>query len=272
MIFNLDFDDLNFLRNSLYSSKRLRAPASKNTCFTVHPKELELFSVAGIDFKDEEDVIYKYNNDGFRCDDFLPAKNRTLVFSGCSEGEGIGGNLSESWPKIVYDGINHNSYYDGFFNLSCDNFGYNEIIDNCIAYVNKYGKPKAFIILFPDISRAITWNSNNAQYANDWINIKREITDYDKDRMMSHIFNFINKISIFEEYCSVANIDLYWSTTSEEDMNMAKSLGIFKNFVFLDYIKYPIEGELEKRDGHAGYAYHLSWAKNLIDRIENARI
>lgn len=248
----------------------IESPADPNATFTIHPKELDLFNMANIDFIDDKTVSYKYNSQGFRCDDFTNASESTVVFAGCSEGEGIGGNINDTWPKIIYDNLNIDNQLGGFFNLSCDNFGYHKIINNCIYYINNYGKPGSIVILFPDMSRSYIWNSESNEYVQDWINTKKKMSLEEKNRIMQHLINFTQTILLFEEYCNSNNIKLYWSTLCDHDLELFKSLNVFKNFVNMDYEKYPVMSDFERRDGHHGTGYHLSWAKNFLDRISNA--
>ncbi len=262
--------DINNLKNIVHLPTKLEAPANPNDAFTVHPKELNLFDVAGIKFVDDGSVSYKYNIDGFRSDNFKISSRDTILFAGCSEGEGIGGNIDDIWNKIIYDNINKDKPLDGFLNLSCDNFGYHKIINNCITYINKYGTPGSIVILFPDMSRSIIWDSELQRYGQDWINTKRGMSKEQIDRLQQHLINFISYISLFEEYCYSNNIKLYWSTISDYDLEIFKELDIFKSFVPMDYNKYPVVSDFEKRDGHHGNGYHLSWANNFLDWIKHA--
>jgi len=257
------------ISNIIALPTQFEAPANPYDTFTVHPRELDLFAMANIDFVNDKTVVYKYNKHGFRSDNFTQAVSSTIVFAGCSEGEGIGGNIEDSWPRIVYDNLNINNSLDGFFNLSCDNFGYHKIINNCIYYINNYGKPGSIVMLLPDISRSYIWNSESKEYVQDWINTKRKMSEKEEDRLMSHLVNFIPTMLLFEQYCKSNNIKLYWSTICDHDLEIFKSINIFNNFINMNYDKYPILSDFEKRDGHNGRGYHLSWANNFLDRINH---
>ena len=65
------------------------------------------FSKLPFDVENGEDdglVSYEYNSNFFRCDEFTDSHKEKyhVVFGGCSETEGIGGNLNESWAYKLY--------------------------------------------------------------------------------------------------------------------------------------------------------------------------
>lgn len=51
-----------------------------------------------------EDFIYKFNNYGFRCDDFNDWQNypHRILYAGCSLTEGVGLPIDATWPKLFH--------------------------------------------------------------------------------------------------------------------------------------------------------------------------
>lgn len=173
MEFNDKFiiDKINSIINNNYLFDKLEHFISPNSFFTMHPKEIPMFEMMGVDPVDDLSITYSYNNEGFRSDDFKTDHDKKhLLFSGCSEGEGIAADLETVWNKIVYNHLNMDNEYSGFFNVAIDNFGFHKIVFNIINYISKYGKPDEIIILFPEVCRVNEWNSKDNFYFQNWSN------------------------------------------------------------------------------------------------------
>lgn len=102
-----------------------------------------------------DDIDYKYNNFGFRCDDFdswekFPYR---ILFAGCSMTEGIGLPLEDIWPTLLHKKI-------------CEEFGINMPywtvasrgtgIDQMVRYiynVKDYLRPQLIISYLPSLER-----------------------------------------------------------------------------------------------------------------------
>ena len=56
--------------------------------------------------KPDNKISYKYNNLGFRCDDFTSSHSGAhILFAGCSETEGASNALEECWANVLYNKI-----------------------------------------------------------------------------------------------------------------------------------------------------------------------
>jgi hypothetical protein len=245
-----------------------------NSVFGIHPREFPMFEMNNIPIpEDDGSVSYKYNSRGFRSDEFSkktdPEKNR-FVFAGCSEGEGIGGNLADSWTGMTYELIKEKLNLDGFYNLSIDNFGFQKIIMNCLLYVKEFGKPDAFVVLFPDVARVFKWLDNQNSYTIEWKDLNHlEIKD-NRKLFMDSIIDFMLYINIFEEYCRINNIKLFWSTWSRLENSVLSELDLYKDFIKFNYDPESFvykNDEVIKRDGHQGLNAHKVWAINLTNAI-----
>lgn len=231
-----------------------------------------MFEMMGQDPIDDGSVEYEYNNEGFRSDNFTRMHNKKhLLFSGCSEGEGIASPLNTMWNKIVYDGLNINNEYSGFFNVAIDNFGFHKVVFNIINYISKYGKPDEIILLMPDVCRLNRWDSQSNTYYQIWVNPNELIEKLDQEKFMNAIIDFVPFMKLFESYCDSNNIKLTWSTWSYLDGKVFSMLKTFKHFFEIDYsipTKVDISNQI-RRDGHQGAYYHDLWAHNFLRKINN---
>lgn len=100
----------------------------------------------------DQSVIYQYNNEYYRCDDFTDIhKGLHILFAGCSDSEGVGGNIEDSWTYQVFKNIKVNKDISGFFSIARAGFGWQKIISNFLIYISKYGKPDIFMVMMPNI-------------------------------------------------------------------------------------------------------------------------
>lgn len=241
--------------------------------YTMHPKEFAMFEMNNIPIpEDDLSISYNYNSSGFRSDDFDPSENR-VVFAGCSEGEGLGGKLETTWPRIVFDQLNDIFKTDRYYNLSVDNFGYQKIISNCLAYIDKYGAPKYLVVLFPDIARTVSWHTGIKTYSVEWTNPNELGSDLNMKRFMDALIGFIGYMHMFERYCQDKGTQLVWSTWSHLENGLISDLAVFNNFVTFDYsiVTDPeLRTKMVKRDGHQGEYQHMTWAINIINYIRQS--
>jgi hypothetical protein len=248
--------------------------------------------------KKDESITYSYNSLGFRSDEFIKDHDgEHILFSGCSETEGVGGNLESSWSYMTYTELSKENKLSGFFNLARYAWGYDIIIQNIMCYINEYGKPKKIFILFPNLGRFYTWDGNEKGFEDfvhrghipnssvkeaqkfSW---KRKIN---AEEQRSQFIVFTMTVKLFEEYCKSNGIDLYWSTWDMEDSLNYSSIDIFKNFQHMpsvqEFIKDSGSDFLKevrtrsdwqtKRDGHCGYVFHKQWSEHFLGRLETKR-
>jgi hypothetical protein len=272
-----------------------------NKMDTQHRLPEEEFQVSGekmySGFENDNDVRYYFNSMGFRSDEFIESHDgEHVLFTGCSEGEGVGGNIDAAWSHIIYTELSKKTKLSGFFNLSRAGWGHEAIIPNVIEYINKYGKPDKIYMLLPNIGRKFRWFDDEKDferyrhvlYTPFWA--KNDVIEKDGTKrtrqtiedQRSMIPPFIILVKLFEEYCISNNIKLVWSTWSEPDHDNYKSLNVFKNFVTLPTMTeiilesrdffiedaYKMKTLLNKRDSHHGYYYHYRWAQGLLGLVD----
>lgn len=239
--------------------------------------------------KDEGDVLYVYNNENFRCDDFTSSHNGThILFAGCSETEGVGGNLDQVWSKMLYDQLAEKNNLSGFFSIARSGYGWQKIITNAMIYFKKFGYPEYMFILLPQVGRIYEWNDSNKTYMYTQkyteSHLGRDMSSHDnlsKDRYFVELINFIISWQLFEEFCKSNNIKLLWTTWEHVDSVNIKNYNTFNNFFNLDpdecmkYIndQYVVhnkkidKNDISKRDGHSGLLVNEYWLSIFKEQI-----
>lgn len=244
-------------------------------------------------FQEEDNVRYYFNSLGYRSDEFINSHDgEHILFAGCSETEGMGGNLDSNWAYMVYSELAKKNKLSGFFNLSRGGWGHQIIIPNIIQYIHRYGKPDKIYLLLPNISRKYEWQGNdknkelyvhkirspywsNEPEVKDWFGEPRLKQTLEEQR--DDLVDFIILLKMFEEYCISNNIGLVWSTWSEPDAQNYKQLKVFKRFITIPYKpevilkskSFVVDKDKEKikfrkRDWHHGYLYHYMWAEKFL--------
>jgi hypothetical protein len=253
-----------------------------NREFTVAPTEARLPD----NFKDDGSVIYKYNSDWYRSDDFN--KNQTskfhIVFNGCSETEGIGGNIEDSWGKILHTKFSKKYDVGNFYNLGRAGSGWHQVILDFFVYEEKYGTPTHYFVLLPNIGRNFFWSENNLggwYYHQKYVDREKVSVFSNQKSLISiedqknDLMDFMISWKIFEKYCDSKNIKLLassWDLAELENICfMGQNKSVFKmneedaeNF----FIKNKETLSLEKRDKHKGRSFHEWWALEFEKEAE----
>jgi len=252
--------------------------------FTSTPFELEL----GVD---DGTVTYIYNSDFFRCDEFGSYNSKYhVVFGGCSETEGVGGNLEQAWSHKVYSKLKEKYDIGSYYSLGKSGNGWHKIALSLIEYVNRYGKPTHFFVLLPNIGRNYYWNKDKKAWSYDqkyvdpgWeVSPHKKENSFDVNEHKKQFIEFAVGWKIFQSYCSTNNIKILYSTwDNSENNNLILYDNHLKNFhpmsndIELEQFiekKYPTlkipENALKKRDGHKGDIIHEYWKECFIKEIE----
>ena len=254
-----------------------------NREFTVAPTEARLPD----NFKDDGSVIYKYNSDWYRSDDFN--KNQTskfhILFNGCSETEGIGGNIEDSWAKIMHTSLSKKYDVGNFYNLGRAGSGWHQCILNFFIYEEKYGTPTHYFVLLPNIGRNFLWSEPNNlggwDYCQKYVDREKFSGFLNKKDLISikdqknDLMDFMISWKVFEKYCDSKNINLLvssWDLAELENICfMGQNTSVFKmneedarNFL----IKNKKTLSLEKRDKHKGRSFHEWWAHEFEKESE----
>lgn len=239
---------------------------------------------------DDGTVEYTYNNEYFRCDEFTNTHSGMhVLFAGCSETEGQGGNLENVWANILFNKIKDKHGLDGYYSIARSGYGWQKVITQLKIYVSKYGKPDKLFVLLPNIGRYIDWSDERDTWCskqeyplfkgNGSMNLEGnpDLSDQTPERYKKAFIDFVISWRLFEDYCNAAGIDLVWSTWHLLDGYNFDKFRFFNNFVpiyesdMLNNVdKYRKDAKLEpydlkKRDGHHGNLYHEYWADVILE-------
>jgi hypothetical protein len=245
---------------------------------------------------DDHTVEYRYNDEFFRSDNFIKDHNGMhVLFSGCSESEGVGDNIENAWTKILYDKISNNVKCSGFFNLSRSGWGWSKIITNALIYFEKYGYPDVYFILLPNHQRmhkfyrgddgGSFWKHEQlypkGYYLSREKNKETEKFISDEKEYNEDFLKFLLGWKLFNKICKDNNVKLIFSTWDELDSDNLDNLNMFENFLNMDiknncgtYINKWYETnektkyDLRKRDGHNGIIIHNFWADSFYSLWE----
>jgi len=286
--------DITWAEPSFFSTDIPDWKVTDNKIFTKLPIEK---------IKDEQDdgsIVYKYNNDFFRCDDFTTNHNGLhILFAGCSQTEGVGGNIEDVWSNMLFNKIKKNNNTDGFYSIARAGYGWQKIISNCLIYIKKYGTPEYLFILLPNVGRMYEWDSDYrtwvykqkyAEIFTESLKEKDEISFSEKDYMKS-IIDFKNAWNLFEQFCETNKIKMLWSTWDELDHQNYKiidsttfdinKIGISKNYIdiankdkmelyFMEYSKHNKikKDDFSRRDDHFGTLYNRYWTDCFYKEIK----
>jgi len=261
------------------------------------PKESRVFSIIDPEIKsgcvDDGTVVYQYNKNFFRSDDFKRVHDgKHILFSGCSETEGVGGNIEDSWSHILYNRISKEEKCSGFFNLAKSGWGWSRIIPNSLIYFKKYGYPDVFFIMLPNHQRKfyyeendfsdenfIYWQTYPSSYFTYKEKYKIERTSTPKEYLEDFV-NFLINWKTFCELCKSNNVKLIFSTWDILDGTNLKDTG-FDNFFEMEfgeklkkftknwYDNNDIKpDDNKKRDGHRGRIIHNYWADEFYKQYK----
>lgn len=225
-------------------------------------------------------VEYKLNKYLFRCDQFTSThKGLHILFAGCSETFGEGGNISDSWSRKLYDQIKLNNEVSGYFNISSPGFGWEDIIHNTQRYVELFGSPDIIFILAPNIVRYLEYEKESDKfkmvhkYPSNTKN-KRYFKLY-AEKFVSWTFMFKH----FVNYCNTKKIKIVFTSWSQHDIDNFIRIKSFSD-LFISPGKILTIDNLEnlynnlqaddilRRDGnHRGNIFHNNIANKFIEYL-----
>lgn len=250
--------------------------------------------------QDDGSVLYEYNEDYFRCDNFKNAHQNTphILFAGCSQTEGVGAPLETVWSKLVLNSISPQS---GFYSIAKSGYGWQKIITNFMIYVDRFGAPDYLFALLPNVGRFFEWDkiSNSYIYVQRYPNghVEQDAPhSYKKDEHgnftsileerrleeeehKKFFIDFVIGWKTFERYCDAIGTKVIWSSWDYQENRNYKKAGVFSGYVdltvegFSDFIKEKRpDGKLEKfdlsrRDGHSGILENEYWQSVFVDAI-----
>jgi hypothetical protein len=204
----------------------------------------------------DSDIKYNFNNFSYRCDNFkenIGVDN--FYFSGCSNTLGVGLPYESTWAYQLNKKLNGKDYV----NLGINGGSASQIVYDAYHFIEKFGKPKAIFLLFPNLERHPFFHQrpDGAEFVNvHWDNglegklssVLKSVYPYD-----SSVFAFYNLIYSFELYCKELEIPLFWTCWDGALRRVIFQYGLsVKNYVNLETyahlaIKDDIPDEFSKK-------------------------
>lgn len=249
-----------------------------------------LYHEKWIGIKSDDKSFYKYNNLGFRCDDFKKTHDGMhVLFGGCSETEGSSNALEDVWAKVLYNKIKEDNDVSGYYNVGKSGLTLSLAILNIFQYINDYGVPDYIFLQAPDQLRVVSWSKDKgihplyqSKYENNYKNKKQstvnlpDLEDFVENNLSAVDLNlnaFFNKFMIrtLIQFCKINSINFIWSTwhpsSYEVDILNEDSGYVSTEQSGKDHWGVKIK-DLVARDGyHLGKGFHKIWADKFYGRF-----
>ena len=235
--------------------------------------------------KPSNDIIYKYNNIGFRCDDFIKTHNGLhILFAGCSETEGASNKIEDVWSYILYNKIKELVPVSGYYNVGKAGLTISAVVMNIFQYVYDYGIPDYIFVQFPDQTRYVTWSEQDGLYPKYQVlgdnvsDIKWDIffTKHKEPEVLNVniLYNYLLLKNLIQ-FCKINGIKLIWSSWHSPSIEKFSSntdmLDGYIDTSTLNKEHWDIKiKDLKARDGyHFGRGFHKIWANKFYEEFLN---
>lgn len=241
--------------------------------------------------EDDGTVVYNYNNEFFRSDDFVAEHSEPhILFAGCSQTEGVGAPLESVWSKVLLDDINkEKGTNSGFYTIARSGFGWQKVISHYMLYIDKYGVPDQMFVLLPNLGRFFEWDDSKESfvYVQRYPNSIDDSSKWDPDNLPQMTLleqeftkeehrrcfvDFSVSWKLFERYCESLGTKILWASWDYHENKNYELANLSKNYVSLseeNLIKFIQEKrpngmidqfDLTRRDGHSGILVNEYWA------------
>ncbi len=233
------------------------------------------------DFGKDRKVLYKYNSDWFRSDHFSSVHNgKHVVFAGCSNTEGVGANIENTWSHMLYTELSNKYNLSGYFNLGRSGNGWHNIVQNYMAYVSKYGAADYLFVLMPNILRDYVWNDETGGWRYNQLNPWGDVQNLESNIKLHRAAfpTWLLSWKLFIKYCESIGTTVLWSSwdhwetdnllaTKQKTYFPIRSISneIMQTPEYLELL--DREDAVWARDGHDGYIQQYFWFKSFLYTI-----
>ena len=238
----------------------------------------------GVSIKDTYDVEYKLNSYFFRCDQFKNSHDSIhLLFAGCSETFGEGGDVEDVWAKRLYNKLSETNNFSGYFNLGLPGANWHQIMINIKRYIKLFGPPDILLIFAPNLLRYYEYTEKNNLKTDYWqakvfnqptfLKSSKEYFKKYKEMFVPWLLSLQN----FIDYCNSINIKVVWSTwATQENINITRTK-YFENSFFPTWDIHINENTINdieikpqdvfRRDLHSGDFFHCYIANEFMKEL-----
>jgi hypothetical protein len=210
------------------------------------------------------DFTYKFNSDGFRCDEFDLKSELPILFIGCSVTEGIGLPVEHTWSYLLHQEIRKLTGKNiPYWNIAQGGAGI-DTQASLMYWLSKRIKPThVFGLLPPFLRREFKHGGPDLKWwaagIFDKSPIDRVFIDQDNCNYESQ-----RSLMLIDSLCKANNSTCdvgYWSYT-EEDIKILKDFSEFSSIKYAPWT--PRMTDLSRDSIHVGPEYHRQFAKYML--------
>jgi hypothetical protein len=274
---SLGVKDKDFFYKSPYSKYNYRTKDNYHILDTIPVDWI-------VDSYKNKKVLYRYNSEWFRSDHFKKDHDGLhVVFSGCSNTEGVGANIEDTWSYMLYKELSKTNSIDGYYNIAKSGSGWHTIVQNFMVYVDKYGAPDYLFMLHPNILRYFIWKEDGSgwQYSSEGPKEDELSMEY-KKQFPTWVISF----SVFLKYCESVGTKVLWSTWDKKETDNIERATVFDDTFFrIEHLTnetirknnyYELmerEDAANARDGnHDGYIQQYYWFEMFKEEIKKRKL
>ena len=221
------------------------------------------------------EIAYRFNADGYRCDEFTAPSDFPIMFIGCSVTEGVGLHLEQTWSYLLLEKIRAKTGKNiPYWSLALASSGIDTQANNLYWYNKQgYAKPKMVIGLIPPLERREftfkDWVQNlwmaGGSYPWDLNSIFADRGFAEDQSRRSFML-----VDALAESWGVKPVIGMWSyihTDTTRDIGVVKSN--FPGFTHVDISDWKIFNKSWARDGqHWGPEMHQQIAEDFWSKVE----
>lgn len=230
-------------------------------------------------FERQKSYIYKFNDFGFRCDNFSLPSEYPIVFLGCSNTCGVALPLQQTWPFLLLDKIKSLiGKKIPLWNLAAAGSSIDKQALLLERHVSRL-RPKMVFFLIPSLyRRMIVIDNELVEYlpthrSQLWRpdDVEKKVKKFDAAFTIEDfaVFESFKSLSLINRIAMMYDFPVYYeSWCPEEDQQILRTIcGQLSQF---KYLGVPYTPGPPARDGsHCGFETHQGMAENTFEKIKN---
>lgn len=211
----------------------------------------------------KDDIKYKLNSNGFRCDEFDITTNKKILFLGCSFTSGVGLPLNHTWAYNLLEKINKTTGHNiPFWSLALG--GSSLDVQTRLYY--HYGmklKPDIVFGFLPGYRREVyrsTDNKTSMLYPHQQISNPNPLFDYLFDKR-TILYETEKNMVLLDQMLKSTNTLMIYSTWGEH-------YPIFDKIQLKHNIPLHVDNKSREKQ-HSGHEANLVFANKIYNQYEN---
>lgn len=150
------------------------------------------------------DIEYRYNNYGFRCDDFESWEKHPyrILFAGCSMTDGTGLPIDDIWAKILHKKLcEHYDIVMPYWTIAAGGTGIDHMV-RCIYNLKTFLRPQVIISYLPNKGRRELafdthwgpWSLDTPEGKDTKVFLEERLIDYQTEKNIAMLEMILNEI------------------------------------------------------------------------------